>query len=499
MNFRPHKAVLEKFEQDAERTPERYRLHLALLALLGYVYPLGLVLCVLVGSSWGSGYLLDGGALPALMLLTPAGVALALLARLLTRAVPPGQGQPLTATQAPKLFAMIDKIQIRLKTPAFANILLDDSLTLSIHQLPRFGIPGLGRAELSAGLPLMQVLSRKEFAALLAHEHARLANTEDAFAVWIHRLRSHWLALHAQYAQRKTLLDLPYAYFLRAYVPRFASAGLPIVCQLALAADRAATEIVGAQTVADALIADHVRSRFISQRFWKELWARADQQPAPAYLPHGSMRTALHAGLTRAEAQIWLEEALRTQTDLEAEAPCLQDRLLALDCPPELPLDATHSAAQALFGEHLPALQRRFDQQWLADNELAWRARFHEVSSAHEITRRLDERDHSLLGPDELEHYAQALITVGRQAEAAPLLCRAADHPHGSARAAFQAARLLQARNDETAIRYLELAMDRDAQLIENATIEAAHFYEARGDSERAGYYWDRLARRHAA
>ena len=111
----------------------------------------------------------------------------------------------------------------------------------------------------------------------------------------------------------------------------------------------------------------------------------------------------------------------------------------------------------------------------------------------------MQDRDLDLLQPDEISHFAQALLTQGKVAEALPLLCRAADHPHGPASAALAAARILHARDDEPAIHYLELATQRDHALGEEAALQAARFYEARGDCQKARRYWARLGQQQAA
>ena len=496
MDSQHHHTLLTRLDHDSERNPEGYRARAALLAAAGHAALLLLGLLALIGTIKAAGQLLEGNLPVALILLVPPAMLAVATWRLLSLRRPAPRGVPLNASQAPKLFAMLDKIQTRLEAPALDQVILDDQCRASIQRHARLGPLGSAHSTLFIGLPLMQVLSRKELAAVLTHEYVQLAKPQDRLASWVLHNRAGWQQLHDLLASSpsnpfNTLLQG----LLRTYLERLTAWSLPLARQLTHAADQLGAEIVGAQTMADALIASELRGRFINEEFWRGLWATADSQPAPTYLPFGSMRTALGAGLPPERAQAWLGDALRVNTCAGDHQPSLQDRLLALDTPAELPLEAAHCAAQSLFGEQLPLLQRRFDQRWLSDNEEAWRERHREVSAAREITRRLAGRDTHHFAPSELEHYAQALITVGRNAEAVPLLRRAADHPHGSARIALQAAHLLRSLGDEAAIHYFELAMDRDAQLIRDTTAQVVAFCTARGDEDRASYYQDRLAR----
>jgi hypothetical protein len=88
-----------------------------------------------------------------------------------------------------------------------------------------------------------------------------------------------------------------------------------------------------------------------------------------------------------------------------------------------------------------------------------------------------------------------AFETLGRNEEALPLLREAALHSRGTAETAMAAARILLEAKDEEAIRFLELAMDRDGDLIQEATWRAWQFFEQREDAEKAAYWHERLAR----
>ncbi|GAB2905562.1 hypothetical protein GCM10027046_39240 [Uliginosibacterium flavum] len=493
MNKRELQRLVARLERESEAAPEAYRLKVVLLAALGYAYVFLITALALSGLLWALWQLLDGDFFGATKVGLLSGLISLFLVPALWVRIPQPQGRILTAADVPKLFAMIEKIRNKAQGPKIDQVMINDVFNTSILQIPRLGILGWHRNVLVIGLPFLQALSRKEFAAILAHEFGHLSGRHGKLGTWIYRIRTVWMQVHDSFSEGDGFAQLLLTRFLRSYIPYFNAYSFVLARQDEYEADRLAAAIVGPRTLADALIAITVRGRFIEDCFWRDLWSRADRHITPPFLPHSAMRTALNLGLREEQAEQWLSEELKHDTFSDDTHPCLRERILALDTACELPPDATHSAAQALLGDRLPELQHAFDGLWLQHNEVRWRERFQTVATAQDTARRLEKREQQTLSPTELGHYALALETLGRTDEALPLLRQAADHPQGTASAALAAARILHTRDDETTIRYLELAMQRDRSLCEEATTQAGAFYEARGDSDKANPYWKRL------
>ncbi|MDQ7989248.1 MAG: hypothetical protein REI09_06400 [Candidatus Dactylopiibacterium sp.] len=390
-------------------------------------------------------------ALPPLLVAIPA--ALLFWQAQPRRDVRP-EGQLLRAEDAPHLFRTLAKLRRRLGSPRLAQVVIDDSFSVGLRHSWPFGFFGPARHTLVVGLPVMQMLSRRELCALVAQTLAAHSHRRGRRACLTRHLLDAWQA-PATTAPRRRREAL-----LHAWLDHLAPHARTWEAAERFEADGLAGEIVGRQTLGDALVALELRTRFMQNRFWQGLWARADHLAAPPFLPHATMRAALGAGLTHACAQTWLDELLRP--DATPATPQLRERLQALRALPEAAPEAVHSAAQSLLGETLTRLQQAFDQRWLELNASNWRLRFHSATSARETVRRMQGRDSLLLGPEELAHYGLALDTLGRPDEALPLLCRAATHANGSAEAAFAAARLLHARDAAESQRFLALAHQRD-------------------------------------
>lgn len=490
----PFGRLVARLEKENTLRPELYRLKLLALAALGHAYVLSLLLLALATLLWGLLELAQGEYPLATKSLLVAAIACILFFRNTRISLPQPQGQALLPADAPQLFAVIDKIRSKVRGPRIHRVVMNDVFNAAIFQAPRLGILGWHRNTLVIGLPLMQALSRKEFAAILAHEYAHLSRQHGRLNTWIYHTRMLWAQVQASFSEDAGLIESLITRFLRWYIPLFQAYSFVQARRDEYEADRIAAGVVGRQTMADALIAQIIRGRFIEERFWQDLWGRAAHRDTPPFLPHASMRTALHLGLAPEDARRWFTEAMQNNTGAHDTHPCLRDRILALDTGIELPPDAVHSAAQSLLGDLLGRLQQEFDALWLQHNEHAWRLRHHAVSSARETVQRMNMRETAKLGPDELAHFGMALDTLGRKHEALPLLCKAADHPHGSADAAMAAARLLRDDNDEKLTHYLELAVQRNNEFSVHASQEVASFYKRRGEEDKALFWWQRFA-----
>lgn len=486
----PFGRLVARLEKESTHSPELYRLKLLALAALGHAYVLSLLLLALATLLWGMLELAQGEYANAAKSLLIAAIACILFFHNTRLSLPQPQGQALLPADAPQLFAMIDKIRSKVRGPRIHRVVINDLFNAAIFQAPRLGILGWHRNTLIIGLPLMQALSRKEFAAILTHEYAHLSRQHGRLNTWIYHSRLLWAQVQASFSENAGLIESLITRFLRWYIPLFQAYSFVQARQDEYEADRIAAGVVGRQTMADALIAQVVRGRFIEERFWQDFWSRAAHREAPPFLPHASMRTALHLGLSPEDALRWFTEAMQNKTGTHDTHPCLRDRILALDTGAELPPNALHSAAQSLLGDLLGRLQQEFDALWFQHNEHAWRLRHHAVHSARETVQRMSMLETDQLRPDELAHFGMALDTLGRQHEALPLLCKAAQHPHGSADVAMAAARLLHEQGDERLTHYLELAVQRNNEYSARASQEVSSFYKRRGEEDKAQYWW---------
>lgn len=455
--------LISRLEKESRKRPARYRLKVVLLAMLGYAYIFLITAMALSSLCWALWQIGQGEFLDALRVGLLSGLLSLLLIPVLWVKIPQPQGRIQAPETAPKLFALIEKIRSKVKGPLIDQVILNDAYNTSIIQIPRLGILGWHRNVLVIGLPMLQSLSRKEFAAVIAHEFGHLSRQHGKLSTWIYRVRTVWAQVHMAFPEERGFGNLLLTRFLRWYIPYFNAYSFVLARRDEYEADRLAAAIVGTRTVADALIAIAVRKQFIEAEFWANLWQRADRHLNPPFMPHGSMRMALQIGLDDKKAQALLDQQLRIDTAFDDTHPCLRERLLALHTPCEMPPESELSAAQVLLEDYLPELQHAFDGLWLQHNSATWRERYYTVQSAQETATRMQERNLQKITPEELSHYGLALETLGRLDEALPLLRQAAEHPNGPRCAALAAARILGQRGSKDQAYYLSLAHTRHA------------------------------------
>lgn len=369
---RPQQQQNDQLEDEYRNSPDIFRLKTLALVGIGYLYALGGLSLALGAFIAGLYFAALSDATSTVACFALSGLAALFVAPLMPhpRALP--EGRRLTRSDAPRLFDLIDRVRRKIKGPAIHDVHLTGHFNASVWLSPRLGVLGGHRASLLVGLPLLQALSRKEFAAVLAHEYGHLTATGGRFNRWISHTRISWLQVQERMTTERSAAGRLSQSFLRWYIPVFAAYAGILAREDEYRADRNASRLVGRRTMADALVAVALRGRFIRQHFWINLWAQADHSPQPTYLPHASMHTALSAGFNRELAKIWLREAMDRHPFTGDAHPNLRDRLLALDVMPEYPPESRHSAAQFLLGSRLPALTRELDGHWLDANREAW-------------------------------------------------------------------------------------------------------------------------------
>lgn len=491
MHNTDYRTLIARLERQNAVAPERYWFKTIVLALVAVAYPLVLLLAGLSG--WVSGVvsLLLGVWGRSAVELGAGALCAGLLWPLLQRAPQARQGRRLSKREAPKLYDLVNKIRAKVSGPCIKAIYISGEFELSVRQTPRWGLLGGYRNTLLIGLPVLQLLSRKEVAALIGHEYEHLTGHQGTISAWIYRLRKNW-SLAASTEQRSAWGRLAWAP-IRAYFPFFNAFSFMMARQSEWQADRLGARVVGKRLMADALISHELGKRFLEEQFWPNLWLQARYADRPKFPPHMFMRTAMMANFSEASGNASLSLALKTPSNFDVPLPCLNDRLMALDQRPELPPQSTHSAAQVLLGDSLPALIKEFDERWFELNAQTWASHRNRLQQATRLVEELQIRSPAQLPAAEQYRYGLALLDLGHRKEALPILQLAADHPQGSAQAAMAAARLLHDLGDEAAIHYLELAMRKDADMLPEAASQAADFYLARGDKDRACNYWQRL------
>jgi hypothetical protein len=153
-------ALVDQLEDFAHRSPSTYKLRVALLAALGYVFLIGTVVVVLLLVLTVI-YFGRVNFIVIKFLLIPLGLA-AIVLRSLWVEFPEPEGHELHYEDAPRLFDLAKSIREATQGPTLHKILLTDDFNAGIVQRPRLGMFGWHENYLLVGLPLLRGMSPDE-------------------------------------------------------------------------------------------------------------------------------------------------------------------------------------------------------------------------------------------------------------------------------------------------------------------------------------------------
>lgn len=489
--------IIERGTQQFERNPSAYRLRVAGLAAIG---TLSRALIVLIAI----------GAFIALLVLAALsddpwnflvermlGLLLLPLAWLLWRGVrtkaPPPAGYLMRQADFAQITA--DVALVRRKTGArpIHAIYLTDEFELRVDQAPRLGVFGWNRNTLYIGLPLILSLTLDEARALLAHELAHFSKEGDRFAARIYRLRTSWSntidALEQAGGRTFALLRRLW----QRYGSYFGAYSFALARANEFKADALAAKLTSPRATAMALVATHVQSGLLDERYWQPLLDRAHADPEPAGDAYsGLYRFVRNYTAARSEVLTRVRRAMRRTGDDEDTHPPLRDRLDAIGAPPELPGVLEVSAAEYWLTPQLERVLAEFDNRWRTRHLSQWKDRHDQARSAKMRLAELEATTENLRTA--AQWWELATLSDRYRPDTDPLALYQAfleRHPD-SFDARLAVGRLLAKNGDARAIPLLQSVLDSFHHVI--PACEAAYaFYKDAGD-ESSARLWDERA-----
>ncbi len=492
--------LVARLTAESARAPGAYKAKVALLALTGYAY----IFVVLLGLS----------VLTALLMVTlfagkagvlafKLGIPLLILVWIILRALwvrlSPPEGLAITRAQAPALFDTIDEIRHATRGPRTHQVLVTDEFNAAVTQIPRLGLFGWPKNYLIIGLPLMQALSPLQFKAVLCHEYGHLSRSHAKFSNWIYRMRLTWLRLMGALEGAQHWGAFVFRRFVHWYVPYFNAYSFVLARANEYEADGFAARVCGAPAAASALSTVEVRARYVSERYWPDVYQSANRESMPSFAPFANLPARYGAGLSEADANTWLTQALRRKTGTDDTHPALADRLASLKQPAQLDPPPAESAARHYLGAALDPVTATFDAQWLERIKAGWQERHEYAQQAQRKLAELDDKAaRETLSADEALNRAQWTEEFNSAAAALPLYEALAAQDDASADAHFAAGRLLLARDDIAGVARIEKAVALNHWLTLGACEHVIGFYVRNGDNLPAQPWRDRANARAA-
>ena len=163
--------------------------------------------------------------------------------------LPLPRGLQLGQKRLPLLYAFVDGMGRRCDGIEVDAVWLTDDFNAAVLQRPRWGLFGRFETHLMVGLPLACRLSKRELAAILAHEYGHIRRFRCTRAAWSVHVRSWWLRALDRWIETMPLCA--------PLFDRWTFSELSDALRLAryeeFEADRSAAGVVGAQTMVDTL------------------------------------------------------------------------------------------------------------------------------------------------------------------------------------------------------------------------------------------------------
>lgn len=496
-------AMVRRLEDYSQRHPFAYRVRVALLAGLGYLYIWGVFVVTVALASLTAYWIITAFRLALWKLL----LVLLAFAKVIWHAmrVPfdPPDGIEITPTRSPRLFRVIGSLRKFLHTPPIHHVFLTPHFQATVDQMPRLGILGWYRNYLLIGLPLMQALSPEEFRAVLAHELGHLAGQHSRFGSWIYRLGSTWEQILERMQAEKRWGGWIFRVFFNAYMPYLSAYTFALRRQQEYEADRNSAHLTGPKVVASAL----VRTRVQNKRWgnlWDDIVKRADEHPlATVAAPYSEAASRLLENTNDSEVVLTLKQALAEQTAVDDTHPSFRDRLKALgvlsDSQDEeqcmetllaLNTPLMETAADFLLGNSHKELASMLDRMWHEAVQPEWSERFQQALRGRRRIEELESKaQFAALSEEELWELIQLKAELQKEQQVIPLLhdllARAPNH----AEATYLLGRLLLEQGQTEGLDYLHRVMQANDQIALAASIVAYNYMRDQGQEEQAKQY----------
>ncbi len=363
----------------ARHRPRRYQATVVLLAVLGNAYIL-LTLALLLALGIGGALWMFSKGFLIVQLLLALGLVVLQITKGLRVKTPEPVGIPLSRTEAPALFALLDELRAGLNAPRIHQLLVTSEMNAAIVQHPRFGQFGAYRSTVLLGLPLLKGLDCEAFRAVLAHELAHLARGHGKTSHWIYRQRLRWAQLLEGMEQGSgSFLLSP---FLKRFVPYFIRYSLPLARLNEYQADASAAALTSPKALATALTAVDLQDHLLQRHYWETIQQQADVLATPDTLhPFRDMGPALAQTQSHPHYPLWLSSCLTRQSHADDTHPSLSDRLAALGEDARFSAPTPDTAAATLLGDALPRLEQQFDAQWRKQMRRQWAECFEQRQS----------------------------------------------------------------------------------------------------------------------
>lgn len=433
MEDREYEMLVWGLQGEAQDRPEAFRVKVILMSLMAYLVLFAMLALLLLGLLFMF-VLAHGPMIFKLMFLASIAVVLPILwltFRMFLMPFPPPEGREIKEADAPALFKMVADLQQRLQGAQIHHVLITHEFNAAIAQRPRFGLFGGYRNYLILGLPMLYAVSPEELLAVLSHEYGHLAGGHGKMTRWIYRQRITFDALYAHSAARResNFVNGMLAGMLDLFAPYYNAYTFVLSRQNEYEADNVGREMVGAETMAQALTRFSLLADWLHGNFWPKLYAQITQHETPPIMPYAAMRKLLLITMDEWATRERLSEVWKEESGIHDTHPCLNERVTALGQYAVLPTVPRTTAADALFGKFAQELVREFDTEWWNGEKLKWQQYYRRATRSNGRIAELEKQPFDALSTSDAQELALLLVEFRSVSAAKEVLKALLDRP----------------------------------------------------------------------
>jgi Zn-dependent protease with chaperone function len=492
---------IERLDNLAKQDPAGYKLRIAMLALLGYVY----IFAVSIGLVLVSALFLVALVYFRVVFLLKFAWLFLLAAGLILKSMwvkfDAPKGIPLHRCDLPKLFALIDKIQTTAGVPTIHKVLMVDDFNCAVVQHPRLGLFGFHENIILLGLPLMDSLTEPEFEAVLGHEMGHLSSMHGRFGNWVYHVRMSWFQIYANLQKHGEGGAWPIHKFAMWFIPQFDKHTLALRRMQEFAADRLSSDMCGAQVMADALTSCEIRGAYVEREFWPSVAKRESELSEPPAGVYRMLAQKVRGEISYDDILKYLRPAWKKHHGFDSH-PALYERVAALlpdgDWSTVEPTAKTvaaragfqSSAAEVLLEGKYDELCNALSDEWCKVVAGPWRLKHIEMLEARKSFDRLNKIfEESQLTEEQAEEFAILCGSVREPEEALSIQQRLAERYPNMGAPQFSIGLYWLNKEADECIEYLKKAGELSPQYAHLAnTLIAAHL-RGKGQDEEARKY----------
>jgi Zn-dependent protease with chaperone function len=500
MEEKEFSALVNRLEDYARENPGAYKLRVALLAAVGYVYLLGIVVAI-VALVITVIYFARVNWVVIKILLIPLGLAAVVLRSLWVK-FPEPDGHELHYEDAPRLFDLAKSTREATSGPKLHKLLLTDEFNAAIVQRPLLGMFGWHENYLIVGLPLLRGLSADEVRAVIAHEFGHLSGKHSAFSAWIYRVRQTWEQVLLRLRMEQRFGSGIFEAFFNWYAPYFTAYSFVLARSREYEADRTSVQLCGKENAAGALIKVELRDKSVSEEFWPAFFERAGKEAEVPKETFTEMLSALRQPIAPDKAQLWFSQSLTFKHSYADTHPALGDRLEAIGYPDIRTTEDLQPflKAEEHWGDEYflqtvpPDFIASKNRVWRDGVSETWRERRKSISEIENKLATLEQKAKSEeLTVEERWERARILRLTQGCAAALPLFEEivAVDPEHSGA--IYSIGEALLDRGDEAGISKIEQVMEKEVRATPAGCELIYNFLSTRNRSAEAEKYRRRI------